>query len=252
MDRITPSRRPEVAAAGTQRWRDLLFLHWEVDAKQLRPLVPSDLELDAFEGRTFVGLVAFAMLGVRPAWLPRLLALNFLETNVRTYVHYRGKDPAVFFFSLDAASRLAVTAARQMWGLPYFNADMHMAKDGERRLNYRLRRLDSRADGATLQVKYSAEQETTTSPPGSLEHFLFERYLLFAERRGRLLKGQVHHAPYPVAGASASYVEETLLRAAGVEVQAPPSLCHYSPGVDVEVFGPWDVSDPPEPNGAGK
>lgn len=241
MDRLSPTRRPNARASGTQRWRDLLFLHWEVPESVLRPLVPSDLSLDAFEGRFYVGLVPFAMFGVRPWWLPELVSLDFLETNVRTYVHHQGKDPGVYFFSLDAASTLAVAAARQMWGLPYFNADMSLSQDDSMNFSYRARRSKSRSKPATLQVTYTAEQQTRASQPDTLEHFLFERYLLFAERKGQLLKGQVHHAPYPVANARISHLEESLLAAAEVPVKGDPSLCHYSPGVDVEVFGPYSA-----------
>jgi uncharacterized protein YqjF (DUF2071 family) len=63
------------------------------------------------------------MKNIRSAWMPKATAMNFLETNVRTYVHHRG-EPGVWFFSLEASSRLAVYAARVGWGLPYFHADM--------------------------------------------------------------------------------------------------------------------------------
>ena len=71
------------------------------------------------------------------------------------------------------------------------------------------------------------------------EHFLFERYLLFAERGGAVVKGQVHHQPYQVADAEVLSLQQSLLSAGGLLVEAAPSLCHFSPGVDVEVFGPW-------------
>ena len=105
--------RPSGPAAGTQQWRSLLFLHWEVAVDAMRSVVPPALELDLFEGRAFVGLVPFLMRHIRPRWLPKRLAFNFLETNVRTYVTYRGR-PGVYFFSLDADSRLAVLAAREI------------------------------------------------------------------------------------------------------------------------------------------
>jgi uncharacterized protein YqjF (DUF2071 family) len=234
IDRIAPTRRPDRRNDGTQRWRDLLFLHWEVAADPLRRLIPEGLELDLFDGRAFVGLVAFAMEGVRPRWWPEALAFRFLETNVRAYVTV-GDRPGVYFFSLDAASRLAVWAARATFSLPYHFATMAMEKkDGTEVLYTTVRRS---SPGAALRVRYEIGDEIAGPAPGTLEHFLVERYLLFVERRGRIFTGQVHHAPYPVRRARVSEVEEGLLAAAGIARPGGAPLAHFSPGVDVEVFG---------------
>ena len=72
--------------------------------------MPPQLELDLFEGTAYVGLVPFTMTGVRPVGLPPVRGISsFHETNVRTYVHREGRDPGVWFFSLDAANRIAVS-----------------------------------------------------------------------------------------------------------------------------------------------
>lgn len=230
MDRTSQALRPAGPNAGTQRWRNLAFLHWEVEPATLEQRLPAGLTLDLFEGRAFVGVVPFAMEGVRPSWSP--IAFDFLETNVRTYVHRDGRDPAVFFFSLDAASWLAVQAARIGWGLPYFHAEMSMVtrSNGTR---YETRR---RAHDAVLQVDWEVGEEIGPSRPGTLEHFLLERYLLFSQKGDALLKGQVHHPPYPAWNATIASCTCTLLEAADLPGEGAPDLVHYSPGVDVEVF----------------
>ncbi len=107
-----------------QSWHDLLFAHWKVDAAVLRPHVPAELEVDTFEGQSWLGVVPFRMSGVRLRWTPALPWLSaFLELNVRTYVTAQGK-PGVWFFSLDAANPVAVAAARLSFHLPYFKARM--------------------------------------------------------------------------------------------------------------------------------
>jgi len=226
--------RPRMAPSGTQRWRDLLFLHWSVPSAALRAIVPGALELDAFEGQHFVGLVPFAMYDVRPMWLPLALGQDFLETNVRTYVHYKGQA-GVYFFSLEAASRLAVHAARLLWGLPYHYAEMRLSQSAER-IHYESRR---QVGAARLSVSYRVPSDPKPSEPGTLQHFLLERYFLFVQRGGKVLTGQVHHSPYEAAPAELLRLEESLVSANGLSVSGPPALSHYSPGVDVEVFGPW-------------
>ncbi len=219
--------------AGYQRWRDLLFLHWPIPADALRRAVPAAHEIDLHEGTAYVGLVAFAMEGVRPAWLPEALSFRFLETNARTYVRGAGgSDPGVYFFSLDAASRLAVWAARIGWGLPYHFARMRLDRRGAE-IAYETRRARG---GAALAVRYEPGEALGPSRPGTLEHFLVERYLLHVERRGRLSVGEVRHPPYPLRAARVLECRESLIAAAGLPAPAgPPPLAHYSPGVDVEV-----------------
>ncbi len=51
---------------------------------------------------------------------------------MRTYVHRRGRDPGVWFFSLDAANPVAVAIARATFGLPYFHARMCVEVDPRR------------------------------------------------------------------------------------------------------------------------
>src|SRR5215469_8774148 len=119
-----------------QTWNDLLFAHWPVPPGALRPLVPSALALDTRDGKGWVAVTPFHMTGVRPRFVPPIPGLSgFAELNVRTYVKFGGK-PGVYFFSLDAASRFAVWAARAAYRLPYFLASMEV-KGNEDRIQYR-------------------------------------------------------------------------------------------------------------------
>lgn len=233
MDRIAPSRRPEGPNAGRQRWSDLLFVHYEVDPTELARLVPRGLELDLHEGKAFVGFVPFRMERIVPPFVPSFLGLDFLETNLRTYVHLRGERPGVYFFSLEASSRLAVRVARSFFGLPYHDARMSETVTGGVH-DYRTERLGS---GAHLAARYRMGKVRGPAKPGTLDHFLLERYLLFVERDGRLHEGTVHHVPYPVAEVELLDFDETLARAAGITRRSgAPDHVHASPGVDVEVF----------------
>lgn len=201
----------------------------------LRPLIPPALQVDTFEGRAFVGLVPFTMRNVRPQrFLPAVPGLaNFHETNVRTYVLRAGRDPGVWFFSLDAANLLAVWAARTFFHLPYYHADMDLQVDGAK-VRYRSER---RSGAARLQLSYEIGEPLPASEPGTLQFFLAERYYLYTvDRQQRLLRGQVHHKPYPLHTARLEQLEESLLGAAALPTASELPLKLYSPGVDVEVF----------------
>jgi hypothetical protein len=236
IDRIIPTQRPDARPVMYQRWRTLLFLHWELPAEELARLLPPGLTLDTYEGRAFVGLVPFTMKGVRPAFLPPFPPLSdFHETNVRTYVHREGKDPGVWFFSLDAFNRIAVKLARAWFRLPYHFAGMELKRE-DSWISYRSERRWPAPVPAECAVRCSPKGEAAASVPGTLQHFLVERYFLYTVHGGGLWRGQVHHAPYLVRGAEVEGLEESLLAAAGIARPPAAPLVHYSDGVDVDVF----------------
>jgi uncharacterized protein YqjF (DUF2071 family) len=240
MDRIAPARRPEGPPQGYQKWRSLLFTHWEVSPEALRAHVPEPLGIDVFEGRAYVGLVAFAMRDVQPSrFLPPPPTFGrFLELNLRTYVHLGGRDPGVWFFSLDASSSLAVLGARAVWHLPYFRARMEMDVSDRSRAVYRSERRWPQPAKASLDVRYEIGDPLAPAEPGSFEHFLVERYYLYAAPRpGDLRIGQVHHRPYPIRRARVLSMEESIVSAAGIARPEKLASELWSDGVDVEIFG---------------
>jgi uncharacterized protein YqjF (DUF2071 family) len=219
-----------------QHWQELLFLHWEVEPAALQALLPPDLTLDTFEGRAYVGLVPFTMRNIRPVWSPPVPWLShFHETNVRTYVHKDGEGPGVWFFSLDAANPVAVCLARTLWKLPYHHAKMRLSIDDTGARRYFTERHEKPSVGARLS--WRPEGDPSPAAPGTLAHFLCERYLLYAYDGRELRSGQVHHTPYPLQRARLLHLENTLVAEAGIPVNGSPPLIHYAAGVNVEVFG---------------
>lgn len=237
MDRIAPTLRPDARPRGFQRWRTLLFLHWELPAEAVRALIPEELSVDSFEGRAYVGVVPFTMRDVRPSWSPSVPGIsNFHELNVRTYVHYRDRDPGVWFFSLDAAGTIAVLAARAGWGLPYFRASMDLSVQNSD-VHYRSVRRWPSPKPADFECNYRIGKELGPAIPGTFEHFLAERYILYTKRKGgKLLSGRVHHKPYPLWSAEVLNVKQTMVEAAGLPQSDKAPLVLYSPGVDVDIF----------------
>ncbi len=243
IDRLTPGKRPDARVQGTQKWRNLVFAHWKLPPEQLRPHVPPQLALDKFEGTCFIGLVPFEMYSIRSWWMPRLTGLNFLETNLRTYVIHRGR-PGVYFFSLEASSWLAVKVARAVWKLPYFHACMHQYPHPGDDPSFHYDTVRHEDPAANLKLDYRRGPELAPPQPGSLEHFLVERYYLMSLRGDQVMLGQVHHRPYPLHSATCVDIHEGLLAAAGLPAPGrAPDLFHFSPGVDVEVFGPWPQTE---------
>jgi uncharacterized protein len=232
-----PWALPEGPWIMAQSWHDLLFAHWEVPVAKMRDLVPRGLEIDTFGGRAWIGVVPFRMSGVRLRGTPALPGLSaFPELNVRTYVKAAGK-PGVWFFSLDAANRIAVEVARTWFHLPYFFARMKACRNGEQ-INYSSRRNDRRGSGEWLEAQYEPLGECFHPQPGTLEYFLTERYCLYAVRKdGALLRGEIHHRPWALQPAQAAFDENTMAEALAVSIQGEP-LLHFSKLQEVVVWRP--------------
>jgi uncharacterized protein YqjF (DUF2071 family) len=241
-DRDALRLRPGSPSVMSQSWQQLLFLHWVVPTELLQRLLPTGLTIDTFEGRAYVGLVPFAMRKVKPAGLPTVRGLsNFLETNVRTYVHFRGQKPGVWFFSLDAANVVGAALGRRWFSLPYFFARMSLKvqeSEGIRRLLYTSRRIYPGPTPATTRIEAEVCAPVEPARLGTLEYFLAERYLLYSvSRRGDFFQGRVHHTPYPLQSAKLTSLDESVLKAAGIDRPEASPLVHYASGVDVEIFG---------------
>jgi uncharacterized protein YqjF (DUF2071 family) len=221
-------------------WNELAFLHWPVDVGALARLLPRGLELDTFGGAAYVGVVPFEMARTRFRWAPPLpTATCFPELNVRTYVHHGGR-PGVWFFSLDAASKLAVRGARATFHLPYFDARMGIGREGEW-VGYASTRTHRRAPAARFTGRYRATGAPTPARPGSLEHFLTERYCLYAHGPRGLVRGEIHHAPWPLREGEAELRDCDMTRLLGLELAGPPPLVHVVDSLDVVAWWPTRV-----------
>lgn len=212
-----------------QTWYDLLFAHWPVPAEKLRPLVPKTLEIDTFDSQAWVAITPFHM-DVKPRGTAGL-KLHFPEMNCRTYVRFRGK-PGVFFFSLDAGSRLAVWSARTFYSLPYFYSRMRVEVK-EEGIDYSSQRLGSTA---TFAASYKPEPVIRQSQPGTLEHWLTERYCLYTCTRQHVHRAEIRHVPWPLQNASCEIRENGIAAAARIKLPDAVPILHFARKIEVLIW----------------
>jgi uncharacterized protein len=220
----------------TQTWHDLLFAHWAVEAEALRARMPPALELDLWDGRAWLGIVPFRMTNVAPRGVPAVPGLSaFPELNVRTYVRVADK-PGVFFFSLDAASATAVHGARLLFGLPYYTAAMDVSEhDGQ--VRYSSRRTSRSSHRAELVVTYRPSGPVCQAAPRTRDYFLTERYCLYTvDQKGRPRRVEIHHPPWPLQQAEATFEVLAMTEQIGLTLPAQPPLLHFSKRQDVVAF----------------
>lgn len=235
---------PAAPWAMAMSWLDLLFLHWPLDPDVLAPLIPPPLVLDTFDGRAWLGVVPFRMAGVRLRGLPPIPGTAaFPEINVRTYAVAPDGRRGVWVFSLDATSRLAVRAARAWFGLPYFDARIQIVdvadtlgldSDLDHAIDYDSVRTHRGAPAASFAGRYGPAGPVGLAAPGSLDHWLTERYALFAQdRRGRVGIGEIHHAPWPLQPAEADTRRNTMAAPLGIPLDGSPATVHFARRLDV-------------------
>ncbi len=225
-----------------QRWELLTFIHWRIDPDDVRRRLPEGLEPDLFDDAAWVGLVPFRMVGIGAARGPAVPYLGtFWETNVRTYVTDREGRRGVWFDSLDVDRAIPAFAARATYGLPYFWSQM----SGDRTddvVTYRARRRWPHASrwASSVSVRVGGPLEE----PDELVAFLTQRWRLFSNRRGQLVRAEVGHPRWPLSHASIRELDDQLVTGAGYHPIGPPASVLFSPGVDVFAARPVTVASP--------
>jgi uncharacterized protein len=176
----------------SQRWSEVLFLHYEVDSTELQKIVPYPIDL--FGGKAVVSIVPFVMSSIRFPFLPAIPGLSkLMELNLRTYVRVNGR-PAVYFFTLDSNHWPGVLIARLGFSLPY---------------RYRVMRLDHEKSylfkSKELILEAQVQEEIRNS---DFDRWTTERYALVTRRLGKDLLGVVEHEPWQLKSAQIIHLED--------------------------------------------
>ena len=214
---------PESRWVMFMRWHDLMFLHWPIRPEYIRRLIPTALELDVFDGWCWIGIVPFHMSGVRPRYIP--LPLSLPELNVRTYVKIAGKS-GVWFFSLDAASWIAVRVARWL-GLPYYDARMKVESTDDK-IRYDSVRTHKNSAHAEFRADYGPTGAVYRATAGTLDHWLTERYCLFAALSDRVVFGEIHHPPWELQPAEVELDVNTMVDSLGIALPEQRPMAHFA------------------------
>ena len=235
LDRLTVRKRPDGQPLMHQKWGKLLFMHWRIEERELRPLIPERLEVDKFDGTAWIGIVPFTMWDIRalPPFMPAVPGFSSAhELNVRTYVHYDGV-PGVWFFSLDCNSPAAVFAARTFYHLPYFNAAIDLEQIGAT-IDFALKRTEEPA--AAFRGSWNIGETIPFSHPDSLEFFLTERYCLYAEAGKDLYRARIFHQPWPLQKATLKAHESTMIESLGLKTLRGEPVLNYAEEIEVDVW----------------
>lgn len=209
-----------------QEWNKAVFLHWQVALEVLQKMVPEDLEIDVYEGKPWVSLVAFSMERIRARQLPSFSPISdFDEINIRTYVK-KGDNAGVYFLSIEGGSQVACKIARALSELPYRYSKMK--REGN------LFRSENKAFMEKMRLRY--EVGAGLKEKDDLDRWLMERYALFQDTDTAINEFEIHHIEWPTYEVDLKEIEIDYPRFNKLLSNLPDKK-HYSTGVQVITWG---------------
>ncbi len=209
-----------------QEWNNAIFLHWQVELSELKKFVPKELEIDLFDGKPWISVVAFTMEKIRPKNLPSFLPISdFDEINIRTYVKSNNKT-GVYFLSIEGGKKLSCKVAKGISELPYRFSE--------------IKRTDKKYQSQNLEFNDRLDIEFTigkkhTEKTG-LDKWLTERYSLFQDTDESINEFEIHHLEWPINEIELRNLDIYYPRFEKL-ITEKPSKTHYSKGVQVIAWG---------------
>ena len=205
-----------------QEWNNAIFLHWEVDLEELKKHVPKELEIDLFEGKPWVSVVAFTMEKIRPKHLPYFPPIsNFHEINIRTYIKSKNKT-GVYFLSIEGGKKLSCKVAKGISQLPYRYSAI---KRSETQFNSSNLEFND-----NLDIKFTIGKELKEKT--ELDKWLTERYALFQDTQNSINEFEIHHLEWPISTIDFQSLNLNYKRF-NTLIDNSPQKIQYSKGVKV-------------------
>src|SRR3954469_16414939 len=93
-----------------------------------------------------------------------------------------------------------------------------------------------RATPASFSVNYRPASEIHYAAPGTLEHWLTERYCLYVATERQVWRAEIQHAPWLLQAVEAEILRNTVAEAAGGPVQGNPVLLGFALRQEVLVW----------------
>lgn len=209
-----------------QEWNDAVFLHFQVDLIELKKFVPKELEIDLFDDKAWISVVAFTMERIRPKNLPSFPPISdFYEINIRTYVKCENKS-GVYFLSIEGGNKLSCKVAKSISELPY--------RFSKIKRNDTIYQSQNSEYNDRLYIEFEVGKEL--SEKSELDKWLTERYALFQDSGEFINEFEIHHLEWPINDIELKKLNVSYPRFEKL-IDTKPNKIHYSKGVKVIAWG---------------
>lgn len=188
-------------------WKDLIMTSFEINKDVLEPYLPKDTELDLYNNKALLSMVAFTFSKVKFFGFKVPFHQNFGQINFRFYVKSKIDGTKGVVFIKEFAPKLLITlVANLVYNEPYFNKNItynKFIKDNSISLEYNYNGSKTKAEGCLTTIEL---QKNT------LEHFVVDRYIAFIKnKKSETLKYKIVHKPWRLYNLEISYFDSKLL-----------------------------------------
>lgn len=209
-----------------QEWNNAIFLHWQVELADLEEFVPKELEIDLFEGKPWISVVAFTMEKIRPKHLPSFPPIsNFDEINIRTYVKSNNKT-GVYFLSIEGGKKLSCIVAKTVSELPYRFSKIKRTTNQYSSSNSEF--------NENLDIQFTVGSKIKEK--SEMENWLTERYALFQDTEKSINAFEIHHLEWQINAVELKKLNINYPRF-NTLIKNNPDKVQYSNGVKVLAWG---------------
>jgi len=177
------------------------MINYEVDGALLLPFVPKGVELDSWDGKTFVSMVGFLFSGTRVFGVPIPFHREFEEVNLRFYVRQHaieGDRRGVVFIKEIVPKPAVALIARFVYGEKYVSMPMRHLYTTDGLFEYSWKH-----QGRWNHLSAKTRNNPQPLSPGSQEEFIAEHYWGYSSRTdGSCTAYRVDHPPWCVSQVS--------------------------------------------------
>lgn len=184
----------------TAKWQNLIMVNYEIDPSYLLPYLPNGVELDYFQGKTYVSLVGFLFKDSKIFNIPIPFLGTFEEVNLRFYVIRKVGNSirrGVVFINETVPNKTVAYVANKLYKEHYTSVptkhEWQINKD-EKRIEY-----NWFINKKWFGMKVSANATSHKMKPGSIESFIFEHYFGFTKLDGQQsIEYKVNHPSWEI------------------------------------------------------
>ncbi len=217
-------------------WNNLILASYEVEQELLEPYVPVGTQLDSFNGKFYVSLVAFMFHDTRVLGIPVPFHINFEEVNFRFYVvpeNDKSKRAVVFIKEIVPLKAIQIVA-NALFHENYITTSMNHDFT-EKTFEYS---WSNHGQNQSVFVKLDNELQIPDS--NSIEEFISEHYWGFTKSNQSTLVYEVKHPQWKTSTITEYSIDVDFSRVYGKDFEflnekQPSNVC-FARGSEIEVM----------------
>ncbi|MBL7706154.1 MAG: DUF2071 domain-containing protein [Taibaiella sp.] len=210
-------------------WKNVLMLHWKVDASVIKHLLPPSLSVDTFEGGAWVTMCVASIENFRNKLLNLIKqGFKFKQVLMQTYVIHNGK-PGLFVFNQELEKSFTKNLYQRLFKLKQGETDFQREDEGDIHKFF----ASNEATGFKLGLHYNYGEPIA---PSALEQWLSNRFKYFYEKDNQLFEYGVHHAEWLFRDVKVEKFK-TKFNYGGLSIEGQPDFIHFSRGIQ-KLFWP--------------